>query len=392
MFREFPIYKISVREIKRIGKSKTLYLLLIILPILLFIFLSFIYKNGVARDLPVAVFDEDRSELSRLITRSIDATASMQVIKSFNSIDEIKSGFRKGLIQGAVYFPADFEKNVKTGKNSTVVVFKNTSSLVIGNLILKDASTTIRTISAGALLKKLQSRNMHIEKAMNIVNPVRVETHYLFNPAYNYFNYLVPGVLPMFLQMIIMVSSALLMNSEFNMNTYAGLYKIANGKITNIIIGKALPHILINTVTVFGIIGIIFPLFGVQIEGSIFILLGFFLLFIAASFALGFAISCIFNSQLMATEAAVFINTPAFIFSGFTFPNWSMPPFHRLYAQLSPFTHFLQGYIKVYQMGAPFKYIMPQIESLLLFLVPSLIVSYVILRVKSSELKNLREN
>lgn len=392
LISDSPIYNISLRELRRIGKSKTLYLLLVILPILLFIFLSLIYKNGVVRDLPIAIYDEDNSELSRLVIRSIDATPSMEATETINSIEEIKTEFRKGNIQGAFYFPPDFEKNIKAGKNSTVVVYKNTANLVIGNLILKDGSTAIRTISAGALLKKLKARNMHAEKAMNFINPIRIETHYLFNPAYNYFNYLIPGILPMLLQMIIMVSACITMNNEFAQNTFSSLLKEANGKITNIIIGKALPHILISTATALGIIGIIFPLFGVQIEGSYFGLLGLFVLFIITSFSLGFAISCIFNSQLMATELAVIINTPAFLFSGFTFPNWSMPALHNLYSQLIPFTHFLKGYIKIYQMGAPIKYITPQVISLLLFLFPSLIISIVFLKIRSKEHHNLCEN
>ncbi|MCB0752875.1 MAG: ABC transporter permease, partial [Ignavibacteriae bacterium] len=99
------------------------------------------------------------------------------------------------------------------------------------------------------------------------------------------------------------------------------------------------------------IIGVIFPLYNIVVKGSLFTLLILIVAFIFASFLMGLLISTIFNDQLLATEIAVFINTPAFIFSGFTFPIWGMPFIHTIFAQILPFTHFLEAFLKVYQMG-----------------------------------------
>jgi len=59
------IKKIVIREFKRIRERKTLFLLEIIFPLVLFFLFSEIYKEEVIRDLPVAIYDADNSSLSR---------------------------------------------------------------------------------------------------------------------------------------------------------------------------------------------------------------------------------------------------------------------------------------------------------------------------------------
>ena len=220
------ILNIMKREFGRIAERKTLYMLMIILPIVLFFLYALIYKNEIVRELPVAICDNDHSQLSRTLTEFVESTSSMAVVKYVNSVDEIKQAFRRGEIQGAFYIPEDFEKTIKFGKPSTVVIYKNTSNLIIGNLILKDGSAVVKTFSGGVLLKKLRSKGMGVDQAMNIVNPVKLETQSLYNPNYSYESYLVPGLLAVTLQMLIMISSVIVISSEFTHNTFKELINL----------------------------------------------------------------------------------------------------------------------------------------------------------------------
>ena len=78
------------------------------------------------------------------------------------------------------------------------------------------------------------------------------------------------------------------------------------------------------------------------------------------------------HDQQKATEVAIFLVTPAFLFSGLTFPAWAMPAADAWYAQTMPFTPFLTAFMKVYQMNAPLKYIVPEVLHLSAFLFVSL--------------------
>ncbi|MGE5365395.1 MAG: ABC transporter permease, partial [Bacteroidota bacterium] len=114
-----PLLNVMRREFHRIAERKTLYFLIILLPLVLFTFLSLIYVKGVVRELPVAVIDKDNSELSRLVTRSMDATSSMKIVMHAVSITEVKEGVLKGKLQGAFYIPEGFEKKLKGGQYAT---------------------------------------------------------------------------------------------------------------------------------------------------------------------------------------------------------------------------------------------------------------------------------
>lgn len=369
------------REFKRIIERKTLYILMIILPLFVSLLYVFIYRNEIVRGIPVAIFDEDHSALARTVTEFVEGSSSMSIAGYVNSVDELKSGIQSGKYQAGFYLPRNFEKDVYAGKNSTVVIFKNTSNLIIGNTILKDGMTIVKTVSAGALRKKLQKKGMMGEQAMNIANPIKVEAQSLYNPNYSYLAYLVPGLLAFTLQLIIMVSSVIVISSEFTHETFPELLEISHNNIYKIIIGKLIPHLAINTATIFLIVGIIMPFAGIKALGSPVIMIIFFILFVAACLSFGIFISCAFHDQMFATSLVLFINMPAFIYSGYTFPLWAMPLAHKIVAAMLPFTHLISGYIQYYQMGAPVKNIFDEALLLFLFIIAGFILSVIALKI-----------
>jgi ABC-2 type transport system permease protein len=368
------------REWRRIVERKTIYLFTVFMPMIFFFFFAYIYVDGVLRNIPVAIFDEDNSEISRLIIRSIEATSGFSVKEYVNSNGEIQNDFRKGKIQGAFYIPHNLERDLKKGKPTTVIVFSDAANLIVSNTTLKEATAVIKTVSAGVLLKKLRSAGMRPEEAMNIITPIRVETQTMYNPNYNYLNYLVSGLLPVMFQMIIMTVAVLLISSEFVHSTIGDLLATAKDNVWAIIWGKSLPHLALHAATVLGMIGIIFPIFGMQIIGSTVGTILFLFYFTCVVFFFGLMISALIHDQQLAAEISLFINVPAFIFSGFTFPLWGVPSLHNAFAQIIPSTHFIFGFLKIYQMGAPVWSVWPEALELTAFLVVSLAVTYFALK------------
>jgi ABC-2 type transport system permease protein len=350
--------------------------------VVLFLLLSFIYKNEQIRELPVAMYDGDNSVLSRRIIENIESSPQLSIEKYVFSVKKIKDLIRKGEIEGAIHIPHKMEKRVKRGKPATVTVYKNTSNLVIGNIIFKDASTIIRSVSGKILHNKLQNNGLDSEQAMNIVKPVNIETQVLFNSNYSYLSYLIPGLLAFLIQMIAMVVSVIIINSEFENHTFSDLIDTADAKVHSVLLGKFLPHFAIQCVNSFFIIGIVFYGFNIPVYGSIMEISLLFGLFAAVNILLGMMISTLVKDELLATEIVIFYNTPAFIFSGFTFPLWSMPVIHSIYAQLMPFTHFLSAYLKIYQMNASFDLLVKDILILTGFLLIGLTTTSIALYLK----------
>lgn len=359
----FPIVK---DELRHLSNNRLSMMLIVGLPLLLTILFGFIYLQQVASRLPMAVWDADHSQLSRTIVRAFESGRSMYVVNEANSIDEIREWMKKGKIQGAFAIPARMSADVKSGHPVTIVLYKNTSNLIVGNMILKEATSIVKTISAGITIQRNEGAGLTPSQAKSAANPIRVEDHPLYNPGYNYENYLVPGLLLMTLGWIAMiVASQRILHLRNNddrreaFHTYSGRRSLA--------FGSALAVWFLFAAVTAGIVAILFPLFTIQLTGSLFIVLLFSWLYLLVAIAVGIGISSIVHDPMFATEVAVFINAPAFIFSGYTFPIEAMPTFLQAYAHILPSTYFLNGYLKLGAMGTPIRYAYPELFALVAF-------------------------
>lgn len=379
------------REFNRILRRKSISIPSLVLPCLLFLLFGMIYRNALVSGIPIAVIDNDNRELSITLTRYLESTSGMKIVSYPASFEEAKKEILRGKIDAVIVIPTDFEKNIKKGNNPVISFHINSSNLIKSNYLQNDGLKVIKTFSAGVTLKKLRSSGMMYEQAMARVNPVTVDIHPLFNSNYGYNTFLIPSISFFLLQTIILIVTALLISSEYTHNTFKELLESANSSITAIIAGKFIPHFLVHTANVLLLYYIIFPLFGVELQGSTAASILFSLIFIAVVLMFGMAISSLISKQMFATEVCLFITTPAFVLCGLTFPLWGMPPVIEFIANLIPFTHFVNGLLKVSYMGLGLSYIKHQVNLLLIFFLLGLAGSYLGIFIHSRKLKGNNE-
>ena len=366
---KWSVYHIFKREMIRLSRQKSARNLFIIIPIVVFLLLGSIYYKGALREVSIAVYDNDNSELSRTYIRSLEASPNLDVTYYMSSEDDLETVFVKNEVQGIFYIPKDFHKEVLKGNAVQVKIYTNSTNIVFGNLLYKSAAEVTQLMSAAVVVKNMAPLGINPDKILGTVMPIDINTKVLGNPQYNYVYYLLPGLSTVLLQMIMFFAASRAFNNEWKLETYSDLYAMANGNILAIILGKYLAFMVFGLSLCGFLFAIVFPIFGIPIYGNIGSLLVLLLLFLTVNIFLGFGISLLFKDEIIALDMAIFYNSPAFVFSGFTFPIWAMPWFNSLYAQVIPYTHFLTGFLKIYQLNTPFKFIVPEIEKLLIFLV-----------------------
>lgn len=381
------LVKIIKREFERILKSGQNLFFYTILPVFLFIIFAAIYKNSLVHELPIAVVDFNSSELSHTIIRYYESSSAIRVSKYLSSVEEIRNEFRKGSIDGALYIPEKLDETLKSGKQAHIVLYINAGNIIKNNYLLNDGLEIIKTVSAGALLKKLRSSGLTASQAMGIINPVKIETQVLYNPNYSYSKYLVPALTTFALAMIIMLVSCTLYNNELTKKTFAGLAEISGYSSIRILIGKSLPHLFFYFINILLLTCIIFPLMEIDFGTRLLPAILFITFFSTAIFFTGTALSLILSKEMMATEATLFLITPSFLYSGLTFPLWGMPDIHNHIGQLIPYTHFLSGLFKIYMMSLPLAEIKPELIFISMVGIIGFMVSYLLLRLK---LKNIK--
>jgi len=388
-FQMFEVLKhIAVNEFRQIKNSRITVFLYSVFPIIIFICFSLVYQKEIIREIPVAILDEDKSDLSRTIIRYIESSPSMKIVSYCQTQEEIKEEFLKGKIHGAFYFPSDLSTQIKSGKQSSVVMFINASNLLISNSLLNDGTKILKTVNAGILLKKFKSAGMTESQALNFVNPIKIESNVLYNPNYSYMTYLIPGLTTFILMMIVIMGAVPIINSKIYEENFQNDFHLTRNRVLPLLLGKSIPHLAFHFANALILIGIIFPLFHINIKSSVIAIIMFVFFFILVSFSFGLMLSSLIPKRSFATEVALFVLTPAFIYSGLTFPLWSMPGIHQSIAQLIPYTYFLSGFIKLYEMGVGLSYLKKEIIVLSVFLVGSLIVTILSIKIRLRKLNS----
>ncbi len=357
------------REWKRIFKLPAHYLVLVVLPPLLFFLYALIYQNQQADHLPVAVWDEDQSMVSRQLLFLLSQSETIHFTRKVDNLQDLEKLIQSGTVMGAVHIPRNLQTDVYSKHPTNVILYTNASFIVPAKLIYKEAAQVIITAASGIIGEKFVKTGMDKNKAMALVQPIRLTSYILYNPSYSYQKYLVPGLITVGLQMMIIMVGVLLLNYEAKTGTMGELKKIAKGSASAVVVCKALAHLSVCWVNLILVALVIFPIFDIGIPGATGKLFVLFSLLALACIGIGLMVSAIIPDPMMATDIALFYTSPAFVFSGFTFPRWAMPWYDQYYANVMPYTPFLDGFFKVYYMNLPLRYAGEEMGKLCLFIV-----------------------
>lgn len=345
--------------IKYILKDKLLITIVVIVPIITTVLYSLIYRAEIVEEIPIAVTDYDGDELSRQLIDMFDASPSLRVIANANSINQIKDEMIDGNIEATLVIPEDFSKSLKKGKNTEIVFYKNSQNIILSNILLKEAATITEIFSSKVFVKKALAKNLGSSEAIYIAQPIKIDTHSLYNPNYSYLNYLVPGLVLFTLHFAAMLSGAFVHTGENTADWKGSLERFV------IILSM---NILTNLIVLY----ILLPLLNVEIGSNIG---GVMLLILIATVTLmniGFALSLFVKNKYNVFEALIFYATPAFVFSGLTFPTWGMPKLDSFYSDLLPFTYYLEAFLKLSKMNSSINNAASQLSGLIVFLLISL--------------------
>ena len=385
------IKNIIVREWKRILSLKVFYLVMLVVPVALFFFYALIYQKQEAKNLAFAVWDEDQSPVSRELLFLLEQKEALQITTRVSSEAEVKKLIQEGKILGAIHFPANLQKNIYSRHPSTVTLYTNAAALVPAKLVYKAVAEVVITGSTGVILQKLVKTGMKSDRAMAIANPISLNTYQLYNPTYNYQEYLVPGLITVGMQMILIIGSMLALNYEWVTETMHELYDSSRGSVVAVIVGKTIAHLAISWINFIIIVGVIFPFFDIGVgaaTGKFFII---YTLLSLACIGIGMFISALFKDVMLSGDVALFYTSPAFVFSGFTFPRWAMPWYDQYYALIMPYTSFLDGFFKVYYMNLPLKYAFGDFSKLLLFCAVMYPTAMLLFKRQFNSIKNEKE-
>lgn len=314
----------------------------VLFPVVAWTIIALTLQQPVIEHVPVTVLDQDGSALSRTIIRQLDATQALRVVAVTADEPTARQSMQKGESVIVVSIPSGTEAAIKRGGSSVCRVLANGSQLLYAKIAYRAAVTGIYTVSAGIQVRRFEAKGMRPKEAIARAVPVKTEIHAPTNSWYDYGFYLVPGMMLAILQMSASFSALWLFREHRDRD--AKLIIPPSGRRLEYLLARGLPLLAANLLAVLALFLVFFPMAGVTLDVYVARLFARTMLFVIACLGMGAFLSAAFDHLVTAAQIGLIINAPAFVFSGYTFPRWAMPDGIRVFAEVIPLTHLLDGF------------------------------------------------
>ncbi len=317
------------KEFHQLKRDRRLLTIVLVAPILQLVLLGYAANLDV-KDIPTVVLDQDRSRESRELLVRFTASGYFVAAVQATAQDDIDEALDRGEASMAIVIPRGFGRDIQSGRGAElqiVVDGADSNSAVIG---LAYANMILRSYTARALLRKLQSSagssrlsRPHLSRlpGASIVPEIRV----WYNPEMKSRNFFIPGILALLLMVMTMLLTSLAIVKEKEVGTLEQLI-VSPIRPMELMLGKLFPFALIGLIDVILVLLISSLVFRVPIRGSVVLLLVLTGVFLLTTLGLGLLISTISKNQQQAMVTAFFFfMVPMIFLSGFIFPIENMP-------------------------------------------------------------------
>ena len=99
------LYRIAVRELRRIVARPIYLFCMVIAPIFCYIFFTTLMANGLPVSMPAGVVDMDNTATTRTIIRNLDAFQQTRVTAHYANFYEARKAVQRGEIYAFYYIP-----------------------------------------------------------------------------------------------------------------------------------------------------------------------------------------------------------------------------------------------------------------------------------------------
>jgi ABC-2 type transport system permease protein len=340
------IIAVAWKEWRETVRDRLFLLMAFLLPTLWMV----VFGYGLVLDVehvPFAVLDRDRSSLSRDYLYRFIESRYFDYRGSVENEKEIDRLLGNTSIRAAIIVPDRFEEELLAGRPVSVQTlldgtFPLNADITKGYVIAVNNAFTQELVTAYLM----RTRGFTPEAARRYVQPVTIETRYLYNEEVRSAWSMVPALI----MFTLMVSSPLLTALGVVREKETGsIYNIYSSPVSRaeFLIGKLTPYFVISAINVAVLWLIAVRLFQVPFKGSIAVFFVASLLFVLCSTGIGLVVSLFVKTQMAALVITIIIAMiPTILFSGLLVPVSSLSPGARMQAHFFPgmyYTNILRG-------------------------------------------------
>jgi len=323
------------KEFIQIIRDPRTMVVMFIMPVVMLFLLGYSATNDV-RNVPIAIFDQDRSDKARDLLNAYRNADYFRFDFDVDSVEEMKNLIDSGQAKAGLIIPPDYGRRIAQGEQAQVAFVIDGSDPAIAGTALSAATLIGQTKATAVLRATLETRG----QSGAISQPVEVRTQVWYNPDLISSYFMIPGLVGMILQYMAVLLTSTAVVRERERGTIEQLI-ITPIRSWELIVGKITPYVLISFFDLFEVLIIGSLWFKVPFNGDMGLLLALSGLFLVSTLGIGLLISTVAKTQFEAMMLAVFTQLPSIFLSGFFFPIAAMPSFLQAISYLVPLRYFL---------------------------------------------------
>ncbi|HKB09062.1 MAG TPA: ABC transporter permease [Vicinamibacterales bacterium] len=288
------------------------------------------------RNTPTYVVDLDRTTASRGLISRFAASGHFRVAGASPSLDRANDALLRGDVTMVLAIPQDFESSLVRNDAAPVQLSVNAEKGSAAGIVQSYASAIVASYAAE--LEARRAGRTPGEPARRAAIEVRTRSWY--NPALNYRDYMVPGILVALVTLIgtLLTAQNIAREKELGTLEQLNVTPITRGQF---IAAKLLPFWVLGLIDL--AIGLLVGalVFSIPIRGSLLLLFGAAAIYLVVALAIGLWISTMVETQQQAMFVTFFVMNIYLLMSGLFTPIDSMAPWVQAVSQANPVRHFV---------------------------------------------------
>jgi ABC-2 type transport system permease protein len=289
---------------------------------------------------PYAVLDQDKSAASRELLAEVDGSGIFRQVARLHRAADIKTVIDERRALVVIQIGQDFERRLMAGLPASLQVIADGRNSNTGGTALGYVTTIVNSFNASWATDHAASGP-----------PIHVTMRAWYNANLETRWYMVPGLIGTLTLLQTLLLTAMSVAREREQGTFDQLL-VTPFRPAEIMVGKALPSILIGMTQATLILLVAQLWFRIPFAGSYLTLYTGLALFLLAAVGIGLMLSAIVATMQQAMLYAFVLMMPLALLSGLTTPISNMPKAFQYLTLLNPLRYAIDITHRVYLEGA----------------------------------------
>jgi ABC-2 type transport system permease protein len=331
-----------VAEWRRVLETKSAFTLLILAPLIYGVYYPQPYLNQILRKLPIAVVDNDLSDISRQIVETLDASGTLSVTVRARTLAEARAAIDRGHAFAAVEIPADTERDVLKGITAHIPIYADATYLFIFRSTASGVATALGALTSDLVSRGARSDGSLVKAKLASMSPADVLLQPIFNPVGGYASYIVPAAFLLILQQTLLIGVAMLTGSAL---------ASAGGAVVGVV-GRGIAHLTIYLPALMLYLIVLPRIYGFSTLGHLPQIFALATVFLLATSFMGQAMGAWFKRPENATLLLLATSLPQFFTAGFAWPREALPDTAKALGRIFPADSAIDGLVRINQLSA----------------------------------------